>query len=216
MKLQTFTLTLASDRPITEGASQLRGFFATKFNEYILLHQHQTDKFLYKYPLIQYKVIDGTPMILSINEGTEVLKEIYDKYDEIRLGDSKYTINERGIIVKEQDFGLSDKFWKYQFITPWFALSQKNYHRYYSGSREEQHSLLRKTLIGNLLSVSKTLGYTVPGEIKVDTNVRPEKSRLKDTTIMGFTGTFIVNFNIPNYMGIGKSVSRGFGSVKKV
>jgi len=32
---------------------------------------------------------------------------------------------------------------------------------------------------------------------------------------MGFLGTFSVNFEIPDYWGIGKSVSRGFGTVKK-
>ncbi len=216
MKLKTLTLTLASDRPIIEDASKLRGFFATKFNEYILLHQHQADKFIYKYPLIQYKIINGTPMIQSINEGVEVLKEIYDKYDEISLAGNKYTINERSIIVKEQDFGLSEKFQKYKFITPWFALNQENYERYYSSTREEQHILLRKTLIGNLLSISKTLGYTVPDEIKVDTSIKLKKIRLKETNIMGFTGTFITNFEIPDYMGIGKSVSRGFGTVKQL
>ena len=34
--------------------------------------------------------------------------------------------------------------------------------------------------------------------------------------MLGFFGTFSVNFEIPDYWGIGKSVSRGFGTVKKV
>ena len=29
--------------------------------------------------------------------------------------------------------------------------------------------------------------------------------------MLGFLGTFSVNFEIPDYWGIGKSVSRGFG-----
>jgi len=33
---------------------------------------------------------------------------------------------------------------------------------------------------------------------------------------MCFIGTFSVNFEIPDYWGIGKSVSRGFGPVKKI
>ncbi len=35
--------------------------------------------------------------------------------------------------------------------------------------------------------------------------------------MIGFTGTFTftTNFLIPDYLGIGKSVSRGFGTVKK-
>lgn len=215
MKIKTLILTFSPGHRIVEDASKLRGFFATKFNEYVLLHQHIADKFVYKYPLIQYKMIDGVPLIFGINEGVEVLKEIYDKYDEIRLGDSRYIINERGMIIKDQDFGLSKKFWKYQFVTPWFALNQDNYKKYYSSDRDEQYAMLRKILVGNLLSVSKGIGYEVVGEIKADVKVKPQKRNLKNTVIMEFTGTFIVNFDIPSYMGIGKSVSRGFGAVQK-
>lgn len=217
MKIKTLALTLASDRPITGNATKLRGFFATKFNEYILLHHHiNVDKFLYKYPLVQYKVIDGTPMIIGINEGVEVLKEIYDKYNEIKLGESVYTIMERGITVKNEDYGLSEKFHSYEFLMPWFALNQHNYHKYYSSTRDEQRLLLQRTLIGNLLSISKTLDYAVPDEIKAEVEVRPQKSRLKNTAMVGFLGKFIVNFALPNYIGLGKSVSRGFGTIKKV
>jgi hypothetical protein len=35
-------------------------------------------------------------------------------------------------------------------------------------------------------------------------------------TASGFLGTFSVNFSTPDYWGIGKSVSRGFGTVKRV
>jgi CRISPR/Cas system CMR-associated protein Cmr1 (group 7 of RAMP superfamily) len=31
--------------------------------------------------------------------------------------------------------------------------------------------------------------------------------------MLGFLGTFSVNFEIPDYWGIGKSVSRGFGTI---
>ena len=216
MKLKIFTLTIESDKTIKETPSQLRGFFATKFTEYILLHHHtDTNKFLYKYPLVQYKTIDKKPAILGINEGAEVLKEIYDQYDKIRLGDNIYNVYERNITVKSEEFGLSEKYYAYKFITPWFALNQKNYRKFYSIYRENQHLLLRKTLIANLLSISKTLNYQVPSEIKAEVKVRPKKSQLKDTKIMVFEGSFITNFILPDYIGIGKSVSRGFGTIKK-
>jgi len=34
--------------------------------------------------------------------------------------------------------------------------------------------------------------------------------------MLGFLGKFSVNFEIPDYWGIGKAVSRGFGTVKRV
>ena len=96
MHLKILTLTLKSTNQITEDASKLRGFFATKFNEYALLHQHKdVDKLLYRYPRVQYKILNNTPVVIGIEEGADVLKEIYDKYDEIRLGDNVYTIVER-------------------------------------------------------------------------------------------------------------------------
>lgn len=86
MNLKLLRLTLHSDAPMHADATKLRGFFAASFNEYALLHQHVADKLIYKYPLIQYKMIEGSPLVLGINEGAEVLKEIYDMFDDIKLG----------------------------------------------------------------------------------------------------------------------------------
>ena len=57
MLLKILRLTLHSDAPMRGDASKLRGFFATSFNEHALLHQHVTDWLIYKYPLIQYKML---------------------------------------------------------------------------------------------------------------------------------------------------------------
>ena len=216
MKLKTFTLTLASTRPIHGTSSELRGFFATRFTEYSLLHQHSADRLIYSYPLVQYKMIDGAPMVIGINDGAEVLKQVYDKYDEIKLGEEVYEIVEKGISVRNQEFGISDKIHSYEFATPWLALNQDNYLKYYGlCSREERQEFLRKTLIGNLLSMSKSLDYQVPDKIKCDVLVKTRKSRLKDVNVMTFIGGFCANFLIPDYLGIGKSVSRGFGAVRR-
>lgn len=215
MKVKMLTLTLASTRPIHGSATQLRGFFATKFNEYTLLHQHNADKLIYRYPLVQYKIIDKTPTVIGINEGAEVLKEIYDKYDEINLNGNVYEIVERGISVKNPEFGISDKLVQYEFVTPWFALNQENYKQYLSTGTKKRKELLNRTLVGNMLSMSKSLDYQVPERIECHADVKIHKDRLKNNDIITFRGTFCTNFLIPDYLGLGKSVSRGFGAVKK-
>ncbi|WP_096207148.1 hypothetical protein [Candidatus Methanoperedens nitratireducens] len=68
MLLRTFTLILASTRPIRGSAPELRGFFATKFNEYSPLHQHNADKLIYRYPPAQYKTTDGAPGTIDCAE----------------------------------------------------------------------------------------------------------------------------------------------------
>ena len=214
MPLTTLTLTLASTRPITESASQLRGFFATRFTEYELLHQHITDKLIYRYPKIQYKIIDGTPMVIGINEGAEVLKEIYDQYDQIKLGDNTYEIVERGVALRKADFGISDQILSYRFVTPWLALNQKNHERYLKSDRVERRDLLRRTLTGNILSMAKGLDYVVVSQIRLDIGRTRHKScTVKGVDMLGIDCEFMVNFAIPDYLGLGKSVSRGYGAV---
>ncbi len=83
-------------------------------------------------------------------------------------------------------------------------------------NHEETQEFLRKTLIGNLLSMSKSFDYQVPERIKCDVRVKIRKSRLKNVNVMSFIGGFCANFLIPDYLGIGKSVSRGFGAVRRL
>jgi len=85
MKLKTLEMTFSSTREFKENILCTRGFFATKFTEYVQLHNHITDKFVYSYPTIQYKVIKNRPLILGINEGIGVLKEIFDDFDKVRV-----------------------------------------------------------------------------------------------------------------------------------
>jgi len=217
MNLKILRLTLHSDAPMRGDATKLRGFFATSFNEYALLHQHVTDRLIYKYPLIQYKMLHGSPMVLGIEDGAEVLKQIYDKFSEIRLGESSYSIMEREIALKSEAFGCCEEIHSYRFVTPWLALSQQNYPKYLNGSRDDNRDLLRRILVGNLLSASKGLGYVAKGHIRLETGaMREEICTLKGTKVTGFRGEFTTNFEIPEFMGLGKSVSRGFGAVMRL
>jgi len=217
MLLKILRLTLHSDAPMRGDATKLRGFFATSFNEYALLHQHVTDRLIYNYPLIQYKMLGGTPLVLGINEGAEVLKEIYDKFDEIKLDETSYSILERGLTVKSEDFGCSQEIHSYRFSTPWLALSQENYPKYLDSSWQERKELLRRILVGNILSASKGLGYMAKEHIRLEVGrFYDEICLLKGMKVTGIIGEFTTNFEIPEFMGLGKSVSRGFGAVTRL
>jgi len=138
IQLEIFTLTLEADRAVKGNAQQLRGYFATKFNEYILLHHHNADKFVYRYPLVQYKMIQNTPTVIGINEGSDLLKEIYHLSPSIRLGEDEYRIIREGIDVRRLPFGLDTTFRTYEFITPWIALNQENYQAFYRAKNAEE------------------------------------------------------------------------------
>jgi Cas6b C-terminal domain/Cas6b N-terminal domain len=216
VKLRVFTLRVLTDAPIDASAAQLRGFFATKFNDYQLLHHHSADKLIYDYPRVQYKVIDGQHLVLGIDEGVEVLKEIYDQYESLRLGSMTYNVIGQEFGVKECELSVSDEYCVYTFKTPWLALNQANYQKFYAcKNRMERLELLSRTLIGNLLSMSKSFGYAVPQRIEAVVDVNAAKTHLKGVSVMAFHGRFTTNFEIPELLGIGKSVSRGYGAVQK-
>lgn len=73
IKLKTLEMTFEGTEEFRGDANQIRGFFASKFNEYDQLHNHNTDRFYYRYPLVQYKVLDRMPFIVGVNEGAEIL-----------------------------------------------------------------------------------------------------------------------------------------------
>lgn len=220
MTVKTMKLIMESDQPIIGKAEKLRGFFAHKFNSYLLLHHHLgNNRLLYQYPRIQYKDIYGKKMIIGLAEGVEVLQSIYNQYDWINLDGRKYQIYSKEIYIKEDLFGITDEqneYLKYQFLTPWFALNEENYQRYRNYSLNERTNQLKSILIQNILAIAKTFNYFINKRIFTEITLRETSIDFKNKSIIGFIGTFQVNFHLPDYIGLGKSVSRGFGTIKKL
>lgn len=216
MKILIFNF--VCDEPVKGSPDKLRGFFAENFGRYTLIHQHLSDnRFLYKAPLIQYKMLNGRPFVIGINEGSEVLQKIYEEISYLRIGSSEYQIKEKHIVLKTDYYGITTSDKPYRFLTPWLALNERNFERYRKAKNwTERREILQKCLIANLISMSKGLGYTVPAPIKVELGrMREINTSLKGVPFLGFLGDFKVNFHIPDLWGIGKSVSRGFGTVRE-
>ena len=95
------------------------------------------------------------------------------------------------------------------------ALNQNNFRKYINSQSSQRPELLKKILIGNLISVSKWLQYDVKDRIYAMVNVNPINVNFKNQKMIAFKGNFVCNFLIPDYLGLGKSVSRGFGTVLK-
>ena len=154
IKLKTLEMTFEGPEEFRGNANQIRGFFASKFNEYDQLHNHNTDRFYYRYPLVQYKVLDRMLLIVGINEGAEILKGLFDKFDTVTLPHQNFEITERSLRLKKQDFGLTKSLYFYEFLTPWLALNKENKEKFFeTRNPEDQKEILRKTLVGNLLSM---------------------------------------------------------------
>lgn len=216
--IPTIELVLETAKPLGfDNSVGLRGFVGRCFSEDILLHNHNNGGLVYSYPRIQYKVISSRAIIIGLAEGVESIKNI-PSLKNITLGYEDIKVSDMNLSEKESVLGILDIQQAYSFLTPWLALNERNYEQYQKFENwAKKKDFLEKILIGNILSMSKGLGYTVPEPIKTNIlKMREVQTSLKGTTMLGFLGTFSVNFEIPDYWGIGKSVSRGFGTIWKV
>ena len=95
-------------------------------------------------------------------------------------------------------------------------LNQNNISKYKNSNNVDKEEILKKILVGNIISMSKGLDYTVKEKIHCWINLKEKEVIIKGIKHIGFVGEFKVNFDIPDYLGLGKSVSKGFGTIKKV
>ena len=217
MKIPIVVAVLKADKVVREDSSKLRGYIGNKFPDEVLLHHHIGKETLYTYPRVQYKIIEGTPIIVGIMEGASVVKKIMDDIGELILEKKRYEVKSIQINQLKEDFGKSRKNIEYKFLTPWVALNQENYEKYRNiRDWREKKELLNNILARNIFSICKSLGYTVIGKIHAHSLLYQNIVKYKAIPHTGFTGEFKINFILPDFMGIGKGVSQGFGTIRKI
>lgn len=212
--LEVAYLTLVTVDPLeSRDAVKARGYFGARFADEVLLHHHNASGFVYSYPRVQFKVLDGHLIVVGIEDGIEVLRRMQQITQMDLQGKTVFVVDAR-VDFQVESLGASEEFQTYHFVTPWLALNQDNLRKYRRGAWRERRSLLAKTLVGNVLSLSKGLGVVVEKPIEATLGQLHECSAvLKGTPMTGFTASFSVNFLLPSLFGLGKAVSRGYGTV---
>jgi len=221
LSINQCTTRLIFDRPLNQFVStkDLRGAISCLNKDDVLFHQHANDKnLIYNYPFIQYKIVEGDGIIVGLDKGAVAIAKTNLLKKHLYLGNMEYIIEQQTMSFLVPCIGIYSGNRIYKFLHPWLALNEKNYEKYQRlGTEKKKRELLENILVGNILSMSKSLGYTVPAPIEANIiNVQEISTKLKGTPMLGFLGTFSVNFKIPDYWGIGKSVSRGFGTIRKI
>lgn len=206
-------------RPLSPGeATQLRGYFGDAFVDEVLLHHHNPDGSLrYAYPRVQFKVLDQTAHLIGLAEGCDLVARLWATVDQARIGQECLPVLESGLTRRREAVGESDEPVTYRFRTPWLGLNQDN-HRCYHIFRDpaKRQRLVERILVGNCLALANVFDHRVAARLTADAGgLKPRLTPLKGMDMMGFVGTFRVNFHLPNRAGIGKSVSRGFGTVER-
>ena len=195
---------------------KVRGYFAHLFRERsTLLHNHFADgRQIYRYPLVQYKVIGGVPTLVGIEEGARLLIELFMEIRELEISGRRIPILSKNIRTDEWPVGVNGTLYEYTFISPWIALNQKNYKRFICSEASAQKAMLNNNVCSHILSFMKGIGYYEEKRILSSAKLRAVPVQLKNQPMKGFVGTFRTNVRLPEYIGLGKSVSRGFGTLR--
>jgi len=184
----------------------------------ILFHNHLNGAYLYQYPLIQYKQIDKHPAIICIEKGVDEIHHFFQK------NDWTISLNGRDIEMKILNlhlnkFNLNVYNTKFNYkIYHWIPLNQQNYREYKKiVCYKNKIEFLENILKANILSFAKTIEWTIDKTIELNiTNISKEYSiEFKNNKLLSFDLSFISNTFIPNYIGLGKNPSLGFGIIKQ-
>jgi hypothetical protein len=201
----------------TRDAHKLRGYFGNLFKEKSeLLHNHMGNGELrYAYPQVQYKVIGRMPYLVGIKKGAGLLGELFLKIKELDIGGRKYPVHQKNIEGKNSEVGISEKSHTYRFETLWMGINQKNHNRYIIADELEKQHMLERILIGNCLSFFKSVDHYIEDQIQIKGTFKEKSTKFKGNQMLAFEGMFTTNLQLPDYIGLGKSVARGFGTIKK-
>ena len=203
------------DKFSKSSAKALRGYFGNFFRNIVEFHNHLDQiTFNYKSPSIQYRVINGNlSILLGINEGGDILLKSIDeiKLDEIKLDGIDNKIEEKEIKITFPELEIKDERYDYKFESFWIALNEENYKKYQKGEFS-----LDNQLRNNILEFFKLSGVQATKRIIAVGEFEENKIVEKDTVILGFTGTFKTNVNLPDLIALGKRKSVGFGIIKRI
>ncbi len=202
----------------TRDAHKLRGYFGNLFKEHSpLLHNHYEDgTSRYAYPLVQYKVIDKIPVLIGFQEGAELLVSLFLKIREIEIEGQKYPVLAKNIQQKQCELSVNMLLYNYSFKTLWMALNQENFKKYQQMGEEGRTSFLNRQLQNNILSFYKGLAFHTDERIMAICSVEERETLFKNQSMLAFSGKFTSNAYLPEWAGIGKAVSRGFGTVSLI
>lgn len=183
----------------------------------LLFHNHLEDGQLrYSYPLIQYKRINQKASIVCLGEGTDVIGQFFAACNfHVVLGDRQVKLEVESVKASQCLVQIWDHAFSYR-IHRWLPLNKENYETYQkTDSLAEKNALLERILSGNMLSFAKGFGIHFESQTmcKLTPVNRSYVTLYKGVKMTAFDAEFKTNVSLPDYIGLGKGVSIGMGTV---
>jgi hypothetical protein len=203
----------------TRNITSFRGAIIKMFSAGdILFHNHDGDAVVYTYPLIQYKTLNKHLALVGINEGAQSLESRWRIGQEFELNIAGKPTRLMVRSIQSQCFlpAFNNKERNHYVIKNWLPFNQQNFIEYKEAhTLQERINLLSRVLVGNILSLYKGLGYWIEDEIRADIVeiLKTSTIKYKGAELISFDIKISTNISLPEHCGLGKGVSKGYGTI---
>jgi len=206
---------IKTDKPVRKTPYQVKGVIMKQFpNDEIvpMLNGAYRKKFLY--PRIQVKVLDEEIFIIGLNQGVDPIMKIKDEIKELNFGDITFKVEDCDLEESAQLFNLTSNLIKYKFISNWVALNNSTNNKYQNMNDANRLEFLNKLLGENIVFLAREVGFDFEKNIFSRINISSLEPISEDQKGWGaFQGEFYSNIILPNYIGIGNGITRGYGTI---
>ena len=214
-EVRTVSVRIFTDKPVRKTPYQVKGVMMNQFpDEEIvpMLDGSYREKFLY--PRVQVKILNEQIYIVGINEGVDSIKAIAQKMDFLDFGNITFQVLDNEIEEHVNRFQPVSKLIRYRFVTPWVALNQTTGYRYRNLNNADRVNFLNRLLGQNIVFMAREMGMELEENIFTKVTLSSLFPRQVDENNWGaFDGEFRANFVLPNYLGIGNGITRGYGTL---
>ena len=213
--IKSVVVRVITDKPVRKTPYQVKGVFMRQYpDESIIpmLDGSYRDRFLY--PRVQVKILNEQIYIIGVHEGVDPVLSLAEKFEMFDFGNITFEAQDCDIENVEEQFIPSSRLVRYRFITPWVALNQMTGGKYRFLTNQEKPSFLNRLLGQNIIFLANEVGINLEDNIFTKVKVSSLFPRPVDENKWGaFMGEFKTNFVLPNYIGIGNGITRGFGTI---
>ena len=209
------SICLSTDKPVKKTPYQIKGSIMRKYPKsdiVPMLNGKYRNKFLY--PRVQVKILNEKIFFVGICEGVHPIKSLITDIKNLDLGDITFEITDTEI-NEDGLFKQTDKIMEYKFITPWVALNRASGKKYNKIKKSERNNFLNHLLGKNIIFLSNELGIELKENILSKVLLSSQSPlKIHENQWQAFEGKFQTNFILPEFIGLGNGITRGFGSFK--
>ena len=213
--IRTTIARIITDKPVRKTPYQVKGVFMRQYSDLeIVPMMDGTYRNRFLYPRVQIKILNEQIYMVGINEGVDPIIELTERLDILDFGNITFQVFDTEVDTKDDQFRPVGRLIRYRLLTPWVALNQMTGSRYRILNNMERIGFLNRLLGQNIVFLAREMGIELQEKIFTKVNLTSLFPKPVDERNWGaFSGEFRTNFLLPNYLGIGNGITRGYGAV---